>query len=418
MRKFFVKSLGCKTNQIEGQIIAENLKEHGFEQVKNSKAADFFILNSCTVTSAADSEVKYLLNKVKRDNPNVATVLVGCIVSAQRGLVETWADILLDNSEKLKISDYLKEKITENTQKNSDNIFENVFLKNPTSSRVSIKIQEGCNNACAYCIIPRARGKSRSNSIENIVEEIKHLATLGREEIILTGIHIGLWGLEWGKKLEDLLAEIEKTEIKRYRLGSLYVNELDDNLLKFLAKSKKFCPHFHLSLQSMCDKTLQNMKRKYTTQEELDKISKLHKLFPNAFLGADIIVGFPMETEVDFEETMKNIKTACLSKLHVFPYSKRKGTVAANMEGQIPESEKKARARKLIKVSDKLLDEFLEKNIGKELNFIFDDKINKFGMQKGVSENYIEIFSKENYTPAKIHKIKLTKEMLGAQGKF
>lgn len=413
MKKFFVKSLGCKTNQIEGQIIAENLKEHGFEQVKNSKVANFFILNSCTVTSSADSEVKYLLNKAKRDNPNATTVLVGCIVSAQKELVKEWADILLDNSEKLKISDYLEEKITEHAEKNTENIFENVFLKNPTSSRVSIKIQEGCNNSCAYCIIPRARGKSRSNRTENIIEEINHLVSLGKEEVILTGIHIGLWGLEWGKKLEDLLIEIEKTDIKRYRLGSLYVNELDDNLLEFLAKSEKFCPHFHLSLQSMCNKTLQNMKRKYTVQEELDKISKLHKLFPNAFLGADIIVGFPMETSVDFEETIENIKKARLSKLHVFPYSKRKGTVAAVMEGQVPESEKKVRARKLIKVSDELLNEFLERNIGLELNFIFDDKINKFGMQKGVSENYIEIFSKENYAPSKIHKIRLEREMFG-----
>ena len=415
MKTFFVKSLGCKTNQIEGQIIAENLIEHGFSRTKNSKQADFFILNSCTVTSTADSEVKYLLNKAKRDNPNATTVLVGCIVSAQRELVETWADVILDNSEKLKISDYLEKKITE---KEKVDTFEHVFLKNPTSSRVSIKIQEGCNNACAYCIIPQARGKSRSNSIENIVEEINHLTTLGKEEIILTGIHIGLWGLEWGKSLLDLLIEIEKTEIKRYRLGSLYVNELDDNLVDFLSKSRKFCPHFHLSLQSMCNKTLQNMKRKYTVQEELDKISKLHKLFPNAFFGADIIVGFPFETENDFKETMENIKLARLTKLHVFPYSKRKGTVAASMEGQVPEAEKKARARKLIEISDDLLNKFLERNIGLELDFIFDDKINKFGMQKGVSENYIEIFSKENYPPSKTHKIKLTQEMLGTQGNF
>ncbi len=413
MKNFFIKSLGCKTNQIEAQIISENLIENGFKKVSNAKQADFFILNSCTVTSTADSEVKYLLGKAKRDNPHVVTVLVGCIVSAQRELVNTWADVILDNSEKLKIFNFLENKVQE--RKKTEN-FENVFLKNPTSSRVSIKIQEGCNNACAYCIIPRARGKSRSNSIENIIEEINHLVLLGKEEIILTGIHIGLWGLEWGKNLQDLLVEIEKTNIKRYRLGSLYVNELDDNLLEFLSKSKKFCPHFHLSLQSMCDKTLQNMKRKYTVQEELEKISKLHELFPNAFLGADIIVGFPMENEADFEETCKNVKKAKLSKLHVFPYSKRKGTVAAAMEGQIQGAEKKLRARKLIKISDGLLDKFLENNIGLELDFIFDDKINKFGMQKGVSENYIEIFSKEKYTPSRIHKIKLTKEMLTLQG--
>lgn len=414
MKKFFLKSLGCKTNQIEGQIIAENLAEHGFERTKISEGADFFILNSCTVTGAADNEVKYLLNKAKRDNPDITTVLVGCIVTAQKKLVENWADIILDNSEKLKISDFITEKAD---VKASADVFENVFLKNPTSSRVSIKIQEGCNNSCAYCIIPRARGKSRSNTVKNVISEINHLVSLGKEEIILTGIHIGLWGQEWGKKLQDLLVEIEKTGIKRYRLGSLYVNELDDELLDFLYQSEKFCPHFHLSLQSMCDKTLQNMKRKYTVQEELDKISKLHKMFPRAFLGADIIVGFPMEDEADFLETAENIRRARLSKLHVFPYSKREGTVAAKMEGQVPDSEKKARARKLIEVSDDLLNDFLEANIGQELNFIFDDKINKFGMQKGVSENYIEIFSDKKHEPSKIHKITLTKEMLDFKAK-
>ena len=406
MPKFVVKSLGCKLNQLEGQIIAEKLVEIGFEQTKEIKEANYFILNSCTVTGSADSEVNYILNKAKRENPDVKRVLAGCAVDAEIENVQNSAEIILKNSEKLRIVEIL-----ENKEQEFEDEFRYAIIKNPKSSRVNVKIQDGCNNSCAYCLIPKARGKSRSNSVENIIAQIEKVVDAGRDEIILTGIHIGLWGNENGQNLIDLLKEIEKTEIKRYRLGSLYVNEISDELIEFLKNSKKFCPHFHLSLQSMTDKTLKNMNRFYTVQEELATIEKLHKNFNLPFLGADIIVGFPMETNEDFEETLNNAKQAKLSKIHVFPYSKRPNTKACAMERQVDEGVKKERARKLIEVSNELKKEFIEKNIGRKVDVIFEEKIQKDGSRKGITENYIEIFMPSaKVKPNKIQKITLKKE--------
>lgn len=389
--KFFVKSLGCKTNQLEGQIIVQNMLEAGFERVVKSSEADFYILNSCTVTGSADNQVGYLLSKAKRENKNVKTVLVGCIVQAGGDFQN--ADFILNNREKLEISEFLL-KNGKNTA--ITNEFKDVFLKKPTSTRVSIKIQDGCNNACAYCIIPAARGASRSNSVSNIIKQIEHVESLGHKEIVLTGIHIGQWGLEWGKDLLYLLGEIEKTKIHRYRLGSLYINEIDDTMIEFLKKSKKFCPHFHLSLQSLCNKTLNGMLRNYNAQNALSLIEKLHKNFHNPFLGCDIIVGFPNENEDDFMVTYNNLKKAQMSKIHVFPYSRRAGTVADKMNNQIKEHVKKVRVKKIIELSNTLYSNFIEKNLGEELEIIFENKSSKTGLNKGVSGNYIEIFVKSD----------------------
>ena len=414
MKKFFLKSLGCKTNQLEGQLIAQNLMENDFLRVQKIAEADFYILNSCTVTKSADSQVNYLLNKAKRENPSVRTVLAGCVVQAGTGGA---ADILLDNKQKLEIADILK---GENASRGASF----ALLKKPTSTRVSVKIQEGCNCACSYCIIPKARGASVSNSEENIIAQIEQIAALGHKEIVLTGIHIGQWegasrcdsggrgersvinttmatcdkvaqeqrGAEHGKSLLDLLREIEKTKIHRYRLGSLYINEIDDEMIEFLRGSAKFCPHFHLSLQSMCDKTLQAMNRSYSAAEALGLIKKLHKNFDLPFLGSDIITGFPGESEEDFRETFKNLAAARLSKIHVFPYSRRPNTLADKMPNQIPENVKKVRARELINLSDTLHKKFLEANLGRELEVIYEKKNPKTGLTKGVSRNYIEIY--------------------------
>lgn len=382
MKKFFLKSLGCKTNQLEGQLIAQNLTENGFSRVHKIDEANFYILNSCTVTKSADSQVSYLLNKAKRENPLIKTVLAGCVVQAGG---ELGADFLLDNKQKLEIANILKGAKTAPVKSFA-------LLKKPTSTRVSVKIQEGCNNACSYCIIPHARGASVSNNKNDIVAQIEQIAVLGHKEIVLTGIHIGQWGEETGKNLLDLLREIEKTKIHRYRLGSLYINEIDDEMIEFLRKSKKFCPHFHLSLQSMCDKTLQAMNRSYSAAQALSLIEKLHKNFDLPFLGSDIITGFPGESEEDFKATFENLKRAKLSKIHVFPYSRRPNTPADKMPEQIPEGIKKARARELIALSGALHAQFLEANLGHELEVIYEKRNPKTGLTKGVSRNYIEIY--------------------------
>ena len=249
MRTFCLKSLGCKQNQLEGQIIQNELEILGYKQVPLEKA-DIYILNSCTVTSHSDSQVNYLLNHAKRKNPSIKTVLTGCAAQTYKQHKDfnyEGIDLILGNKEKMDIQKYIEELFNENSSNGffvedifNQKTFENKFLINPKSTRVNIKIQDGCNNRCAYCIIPYARGNSRSNSIENIVSQINLVAEKNIKEIVFTGIHIGQWGKDINKTFLDLLKEIEKTEIKRYRLGSLYVDELDDETIDFLKNSKKF----------------------------------------------------------------------------------------------------------------------------------------------------------------------------------
>lgn len=404
-KKFFVKTLGCKTNQIEEQIIAKNLKECGFEQVFRDISADIFILNSCTVTSHSVSSAHYLINQIKRKKPEIKVILTGCWAQTlkQNSEIEPQnVDLILGNNEKLEIEKYINELFCENSfpiEKVGD-IFEiekfnHKTVENTKQTRPSIKIQEGCNNRCAYCLIPFARGKSRSNSVENVIEQINSLAKNGTKEVVLTGIHIGQWGAEWGLELCDLLFEIEKSAIERYRLGSLYINELTPKMLDFLTKSEKFCPHFHLSLQSLCDKTLSAMNRKYSANEALEKIEKLYSSFDEPFLGCDIIAGFPNESDEDFLCTYENLKKAKLSEIHAFPYSKRKGTLAYDMENQIPDNVKKERMDLLLALSGVKHGEFLERNKNKELEFLFEKKSPKTGEYSAISRNYIKVYIKD-----------------------
>ncbi len=398
--RFYIKSLGCKTNQIEGQIIKESLINKGLIEVKNKLEAEVFIINSCTVTSHSDNQVLYLIKQIKQENPNIKVVLTGCTAQTIEKEKIKDIDLVLGNNEKLKIEEYIDNLFKDEQKAFVEDIFNqktytDKILQKTTSTRPSVKIQDGCNNRCSYCLIPFARGNSRSNKIENIIEQINIHTKNNRKEIVLTGIHIGQWGLEWGLSLVDLLKEIEKTDILRYRLGSLYVNEIDDNLFEFLVNSKKFCPHFHLSLQSLCDKTLKNMNRFYTKKEALDMIEKIHKNFDLPFIGCDIITGFPNETNEDFIETKEALIEAKLSYIHSFPYSIRKGTKASFMENQILEHVKKERTKELIEVCNKLHKEFLEKNKDKVRQIIYEKK-GKNGLYSGVTENYIKVYKKSD----------------------
>ncbi len=396
MKTFHLKSLGCKQNQLEGQIIENILKEKGyvFESVEK---AEIYILNSCSVTSHSDSEVHYLLNQAKKINPKIKTILTGCCAQTfkqHKDFDYSIADVVLGNIEKMDIENYIEAKgfFVSDIFKQVE--FKNKFLINPNSTRVSVKIQDGCNNRCSYCIIPYARGKSRSNSVENILKQIDLVIEKNIKEIVLTGIHIGDWGVEKGKKLIDLLKEIEKTQIPRYRLGSLYVNELDCELIEFLSKSEKFCPHFHLSLQSLCDKTLKAMNRKYSAREALEKIEKLHENFNLPYLGCDIIVGFPGESDEDFNLTFENLKRAKLTSIHCFPYSKRENTPAYFM-AQVQDSIKTRRAKKIAKLNRELHKEFLEKNKNTKAEILIQKKSPKTGLYSAITRNYIKIYFKD-----------------------
>lgn len=388
--------MGCKSNQFESAIIEENLIEHGYKKVQNIEDADIYILNSCSVTHKSDNEAMYLLRSAKHKNPNILTIATGCMAQIEKEelLKNDFIDFVIGNDEKLHLYDYINsdERFSANDILKQTE-FNKVELFDTTKTRASLKIQDGCDNRCTYCIIWKARGKSRSADSEFIVNQINNFAKHGFKEVMLTGIHIGQWGKEFGLSLLDLLKEIEeKTTIERYRLGSLNPPEITDEMLEFLKTSKKFCPHFHLSLQSANDKTLRTMNRFYKTEDYLKLIEKINETFENPFLGSDVIAGFAGETEEDFEITRKNLLSSGLTQIHTFPYSKRKGTIGAEMENQVPDDVKNSRATIIKEISKEKLNKFIEKNLGKTLEVLIEKHPDKHSQNlKGMTRNYLTV---------------------------
>lgn len=396
MKKFNIHTMGCKSNQFESAIIEENLIEHGYKKVQNIEDADIYILNSCSVTHKSDNEAMYLLRSAKHKNPNILTIATGCMAQIEKEelLKNDFIDFVIGNDEKLHLYDYINsdERFSANDILKQTE-FNKVELFDTTKTRASLKIQDGCDNRCTYCIIWEARGKSRSADSEFIVNQINNFAEHGFKEVMLTGIHIGQWGKEFGLSLLDLLKEIEeKTTIERYRLGSLNPPEITDEMLEFLKTSKKFCPHFHLSLQSANDKTLRSMNRFYKTEDYLKLIEKINETFENPFLGSDVIAGFAGETEEDFEITRKNLLSSGLTQIHTFPYSKRKGTIGAEMENQVPDDVKNSRATIIKEISKEKLNNFIEKNLGKTLEVLIEKHPDKHSQNlKGMTRNYLTV---------------------------
>ena len=388
--------MGCKSNQFESAIIEENLIEHGYKKVQNIEDADIYILNSCSVTHKSDNEAMYLLRSAKHKNPNILTIATGCMAQIEKEelLKNDFIDFVIGNDEKLHLYDYINsdERFSANDILKQTE-FNKVELFDTTKTRASLKIQDGCDNRCTYCIIWKARGKSRSADSEFIVNQINNFAKHGFKEVMLTGIHIGQWGKEFGLSLLDLLKEIEeKTTIERYRLGSLNPPEITNEMLEFLKTSKKFCPHFHLSLQSANDKTLRSMNRFYKTEDYLKLIEKINETFENPFLGSDVIAGFAGETEEDFEITRKNLLSSGLTQIHTFPYSKRKGTIGAEMENQVPDDVKNSRATIIKEISKEKLNKFIEKNLGKTLEVLIEKHPDKHSQNlKGMTRNYLTV---------------------------
>lgn len=386
--------MGCKSNQFEGQIVAQKLCDAGFIEVKNQKDADYFILNSCSVTQTSDNEAMYLLRHAH--GLGLKTILTGCIAQIeQEKLLElSFIDYVYGNEDKFNIANLLIEDekyAVQDLMVKKD--FCKVVLDDTSKTRISLKIQDGCDNRCSYCIIPYGRGKSRSADSEFIVNEINRYANIGYKEVILTGIHIGLWGKEHGQELLDLLIEIEnKTKIKRYRLGSLNPHEITPKLLNFLQQSEKFCPHFHLSLQSACNATLKRMNRHYSVEYYLDQIEDIVSRFHKPFLGSDIIAGFVAETEDEFNITVENLKKSKLSQIHTFPYSIRKGTIAEKLSGHLDEKIKEERAGVIKKISAQKFEEFQKSNIGEISEVLIEKHLDKkTGLYKGVTANYLNV---------------------------
>ena len=415
MKKFVIKTLGCKTNQVESALIAEILTNNGYEEIKNVSSANYYILNSCSVTHVADTKNLSYIKQVKRENPNIKVILTGCMAQLDKDNLSNneLIDFIIGNYEKNDIAKIIeeKEKVCVSDIFSHD-YFRYEKLHQTQRTRASVKIQDGCNNRCTYCTIPYARGKNRSNSIDNVVEQINLFAKEGYYETVLTGIHIGQWGEDFKEKksLKDLLEAIEKTDIKRYRLGSLNPLELTKDFIDFLAKSEKFCPHFHLSLQSVCDKTLKGMNRHYGANDIKQLVKYINEKFENAFIGSDIIVGFPDETEEDFNITLNNLKELELTRIHVFPYSRRKGTPADKMQNQIDTAEKKRRVALVQEVSNNKLTEFFNKNIDTENEVIIEkQRDKKSGLLKGVTKNYINVLvDSDDNNKDKLVKVRLS----------
>ncbi|MBR6722422.1 tRNA (N(6)-L-threonylcarbamoyladenosine(37)-C(2))-methylthiotransferase MtaB [bacterium] len=401
MRKFKIHTMGCKSNQFESSIIIENLKKNGLEEVKNINDADVYILNSCSVTHKSDNEALYLLRSAKHKNQNLITILTGCFAQIEKeNLLEyDFIDYVIGNDEKLRMFDYINsdERFHAKDIMNLSE-FNKVELIDTTKTRASLKIQDGCDNRCTYCIIWKARGKSRSADSNFIIEQINNFSKLGFKEVVLTGIHIGQWGREFGLTILDLIKDIEeKTTIERFRLGSLNPTEITDEMLEYLKNSKKFCPHFHLSLQSANDKTLRSMNRFYKTEFYLDQIEQINNTFDLPFLGSDIIAGFAGETDEDFEITRNNLVKSGLTQIHTFPYSKRKGTIGESLPDQNSDEVKNYRATVIKDISKLKYEEFINKNIGKIHEVLIEKRPDKHSSNlKGVTRNYLTVQIKSN----------------------
>ena len=409
--------MGCKSNQFESSIITENLEKNGLSQTKKIEDADYYILNSCSVTHKSDNEAMYLLRAAKHKNPSVVTIITGCVaqIEKEKLLENDYVDLVVGNDEKLDLFKVLfsgkKVCLVSDIMNRTD--FNEIVLTDMSKTRASLKIQDGCDNRCSYCIIPFARGKSRSADVEFILEQINNFSKHGFKEVVLTGIHIGQWGKDIGLTLLDLIKAIEeKTTIERFRMGSLNPLEITDEMLEYLQNSKKFCPHFHLSLQSACNKTLKSMNRFYKVEDYLKQIEKINMMFDLPFLGSDIITGFAGETKEDFDTTVENLRKSGLSQIHVFPYSIREGTVGAKAPEQVDDATKQIRADIVKAVSFLKHKEFINKNVGTIREVLIEKHPDKrTGMLKGVTRNYLTVLinSKKQELLNTLQQVKITK---------
>ena len=412
MATFLIKTFGCKTNQTESAVMEEKLLAAGFLAAENVETCNYYVFNSCAVTLEAEKKLLQTIKSVKHKNPNVKIILTGCYAQLHKDEENPLIDKIYEKPDVVEIIKSNEKKFV--TEINEHRDFRYEKLSNFNRTRATIKIQDGCNNRCSYCTICIARGLSRSCDEKNVLEQIDALTRNGYNEIVLTGIHVGQWGLDFPEKknLLDLLKLIDKTDAKTVRIGSLDPNELTEELIDFLSSSEKFCPHFHLSLQSLCDKTLKNMNRHYGYEKIKNVVMKLNEKFERVFLGCDIIVGFPQETLEDFDLTLERLKKLPLSQIHVFPYSVRPKTVAATMPCQVEQSEKHRRMQLVKDLSEKKHVEFLRKNIGAEY-FVTVEKNpdRKTGLYKAVTPNYIKVLFegspkiKNQFVKIKIDKI-------------
>ncbi len=389
MRKAALHNLGCKVNSYETEAMTQLLKKAGYEIVSFQDQADVYIINTCSVTNMADRKSRQMLHKAKKQNPNAVVVATGCYVqtATEKVAQDLSIDLVVGNNRKKDIVEILNEYYAEKEAGeqvkeeyvidiNHTDEYEDLEISTVTEhTRAHLKIQDGCNNFCSYCIIPYARGRIRSRTMESIKAELERLSTSGFKEIVLTGINLSCYD-DNGKKLIDVIEMADNVNgIERIRLGSLDPEVVTEDFVERLGKVKKICPHFHFSLQSGCDKTLKAMNRHYTSDEYYEKCQLIRKHIDNPAFTTDVIVGFPGETEEDYISSREFVKKVKFAELHVFKYSKRDGTVAAKMPNQIDEKIKTLRSEDLIKTGEELTKEFRQAKIGQDTTVLFEEKI-------------------------------------------
>ena len=396
--KFNILTFGCKVNSYESEYMKEQLIKQGYVYEDDYKSSDIVIVNTCSVTNTADNKCKKMIRNVRRDNSEALLMVCGCTAENHREeLNDLDIDILIGNKEKSKvielISDYRCSKEKYIKFYNDRRLpFEDMKVDEfNDKTRAYVKIQDGCNNYCAYCIIPYVRGSIRSKGFTEAVEEIKELVSKGHKEIVFTGINTGAYGRENGEyDLTDLIKEISKIkDLDRIRVSSIEITEINDKFIEEMKNNKKLCGYLHVSLQSGSERILQVMNRKYTKQEYLNKINKLREARPNINLTTDVIVGFPTETEEEFLECVDYCKLVGFSKIHVFPYSKREGTKAASMDGHLPTNIKKDRARRLIEIDEILQLNYNNLFVGKDVNVLVEEIVD--GKSVGHTENFLKV---------------------------
>lgn len=421
MKKAALHNLGCKVNAYETEAMQQLLEEAGYEIVSFHEKADVYVINTCSVTNMADRKSRQMLHRAKKMNPDAAVVAAGCYVQTkeEEAKQDLAIDILIGNNQKNELVHRLDEFFAEreeadskNAEKESDTnhqnkveavvdinhepqCFEEMSLtKTAEHTRAFVKVQDGCNQFCSYCIIPYARGRVRSRNIESVLKEIRGLAKMGYQEVALAGIHLSSYGVDCEESLLHLIQEIHKIDgIRRIRLGSLEPQIVTEEFARELSSLEKICPHFHLSLQSGCDATLKRMNRKYTAAQYEEGCRLLRKYFTHPTITTDVIVGFPGETEEEFETTKAFLEKIHFYEMHIFKYSKRQGTRAAVMENQVPEEIKTKRSAELIALSERMSNEFRSYYLGREEEVLFEEpaEINGKTMYVGYTKEYVKV---------------------------
>ena len=410
-KKAALHNLGCKVNAYEVEAMQQLLEKAGYEIVPFEPGADVYLINTCTVTNIADRKSRQMLHKAKKMNPDAIVVATGCYVQTDEGKLDKdeAVDLILGNNQKKQIVEVLEEYERQHKKQkhvikiNQTKEYEELEISHTAEHvRAYIKVQDGCNQFCTYCIIPYARGRVRSRKISQVIEEIQALAARGYKEVVLTGIHLSSYGLDFPEEERETLLSLiqavhEVQGIQRIRLGSLEPRIITEEFARTISALPKMCPHFHLSLQSGCDATLERMNRRYTSTEYAEKCTLLRKYFDNPALTTDVIVGFPMETEEEFRRSRDFVDSIHFYETHIFKYSRRHGTKAAAMDGQLTESQKAIRSDEMLALNEKHSREYEESMLGRELEILLEEEIEMNGEQwyLGHSKEYIKAVLKK-----------------------